>query len=83
MQYTCAYWEKSEEGDLNTAQRHKMELIAQKLKLREGMQILDIGCGFGTLAHYLAANYKVYVTGCSISKGKFLNYKVITKFLNF
>lgn len=68
MQYTCGYWEKASEGDLDTAQFHKMELIAEKLKLKPGMKVLDIGCGFGTLAHHLAAKYGVHVTGCSISK---------------
>jgi cyclopropane-fatty-acyl-phospholipid synthase len=68
MQYTCGYFELASEDDLDTAQLHKMELIAMKLKLSPGMTVLDIGCGFGTLSHYLAENYKVHVVGCSISK---------------
>lgn len=66
MQYTCGYWRTA--TDLDQAQLDKMELIAAKLDLRSGMSVLDIGCGFGTLAHHLAANYGVSVVGCSISK---------------
>jgi len=45
-----------------------MELLAQKLKLKPGMSILDLGCGFGGLAKYLAENYAVSVVGCTISE---------------
>jgi cyclopropane-fatty-acyl-phospholipid synthase len=66
MQYSCGYWKTAK--DLDSAQFAKMELIAQKLKLKPGMKVLDIGCGFGTLAHHLAKNHGVSVVGCSISK---------------
>ena len=35
--------------DLAAAQRRKLETICQKLRLRPGMQLLDIGCGWGGL----------------------------------
>jgi cyclopropane-fatty-acyl-phospholipid synthase len=66
MQYTCGYWKSAK--NLEEAQLAKMELIAQKLKLEPGMTVLDIGCGFGTLAYYLASKHRVKVVGCSISK---------------
>ena len=66
MQYSCGYWKTA--TDLNTAQIHKLELIAKKLHLKPGMKVLDIGCGFGGLAKYLAKNYGVSVVGCTISK---------------
>jgi len=65
MQYTCGYWKTAQ--NLEEAQQAKMELIAQKLKLKPGMRVLDIGCGFGTLGKYLAKYYGVTVTGCTIS----------------
>tara|TARA_Y100001958_G_C21176001_1_gene506808 strand:- start:73 stop:1266 length:1194 start_codon:yes stop_codon:yes gene_type:complete len=67
MQYTCAYFDKDYET-LNEAQLSKMKLIAKKLNLKEGMEVLDIGCGFGGLANYLANNYNVKVTGVSLSQ---------------
>ena len=45
-----------------------MELIAQKLKLKPGMKVLDIGCGWGGLCKYLAEKYQVRVVGVTISK---------------
>jgi cyclopropane-fatty-acyl-phospholipid synthase len=66
MQYTCGYWARAD--NLNDAQLHKMELIAQKLKLKPGMKVLDIGCGWGLLCKYLAENYGVQCVGVSIGK---------------
>lgn len=69
MQYTCAYFDKDYEI-LDEAQLSKMNLIAKKLHLKEGMEILDIGCGFGGLANYLANEYKVKVTGVTLSQNQ-------------
>jgi cyclopropane-fatty-acyl-phospholipid synthase len=66
LQYTCGYWRNAK--DLDEAQLAKMDLIARKLTLKPGMRVLDIGCGFGTLAYHLAKNYGVSVVGCSVSK---------------
>ncbi|TMW56093.1 hypothetical protein Poli38472_008741 [Pythium oligandrum] len=67
MQYSCAYFKDIEDTDLDGAQRLKMHMIAQKLKLEPGMRVLEIGCGWGGLACYLAKNYNVHVTGITIS----------------
>ncbi|ODM97097.1 Cyclopropane-fatty-acyl-phospholipid synthase [Orchesella cincta] len=66
MQYSCGYWKDAK--TLDEAQYAKMDLIAQKLKLKPGMKVLDIGCGFGSLDLHLAKHYGVSVVGCSISK---------------
>ncbi|USQ13649.1 cyclopropane fatty acyl phospholipid synthase [Legionella lytica] len=66
MNYTCAYWHNA--TDLDMAQRNKLELSCQKLKLKPGMRVLDIGCGFGSFAKYAAENYGVSVVGITISK---------------
>ena len=67
MQYTCAYFNKPN-MTLDEAQYEKMELIAKKLDLKQGMEVLDIGCGFGSLAKHLAEKYKVNVIGVTLSK---------------
>ena len=74
MQYTCAYFYK-DELTLDEAQYAKMELIAKKLNLKEGMTVLDIGCGFGSMANHLASNYKVTVTGVTLSKEQIKLYE--------
>lgn len=66
MNYTCGYWKSA--NDLETAQRDKLELVCQKLQLKPGMRLLDIGCGFGALAKYAAQNFGVEVVGVTISK---------------
>ena len=66
MQYTCAYFNK-DDMTLDEAQESKMDLIAKKLDLKEGMDVIDIGCGFGSMANYLAKKYKVKVTGVTLS----------------
>jgi cyclopropane-fatty-acyl-phospholipid synthase len=65
MQYSCGYWRGAE--TLSEAQIGKMELLARKLKLAPGQQVLDIGCGWGDLAIHLAKKYSCHVTGLTIS----------------
>ncbi len=66
MNYTCGYWRHAH--NLDQAQEDKLELICQKLKLAPGMTMLDIGCGWGSLAKYAAEKYQVKVIGVTISK---------------
>ncbi|KAJ6634288.1 Cyclopropane-fatty-acyl-phospholipid synthase [Pseudolycoriella hygida] len=65
MSYSCGYWKDAK--TLEEAQEHKMELICRKLKLKPGMRVLDIGCGWGGLCEFLAVNYKVDVVGVNLS----------------
>lgn len=65
MNYSCGYWKDAE--TLDEAQRNKMDLICRKLDLKEGMSVLDIGCGWGGLSLYMAKEYGVKVTGVTIS----------------
>ena len=65
MQYSCAYWKDAQ--TLEQAQEAKLDLICRKLQLAPGMRVLDIGCGWGGLAYYMAKNYGVSVEGVTIS----------------
>jgi cyclopropane-fatty-acyl-phospholipid synthase len=65
MTYSCGYWQKAD--SLDEAQEHKLELICRKLGLQPGMKILDIGCGWGSLAGYAAEKYQVKVVGVTVS----------------
>ena len=66
LQYSCAYW-PSLDITLEEAQRLKKAHIAAKLNLKPGHKVLDIGCGWGGMAIYLAQNYDVNVVGVTLS----------------
>ncbi|MFV2033183.1 MAG: class I SAM-dependent methyltransferase, partial [Gammaproteobacteria bacterium] len=67
MQYSCAYFHHKKVG-LDEAQQAKMHRIASKLLLHPGQRVLDIGCGWGGLALYLARHTGVEVVGITLSK---------------
>lgn len=64
-QYSCAYFEGTQ--DLNDAQIKKMDLICKKIRLCPSDHVLDIGCGWGGLAGYMAKRYGCNVTAVNIS----------------
>lgn len=65
MVYSCAYW--SEGGTLEQAQRDKLGLICRKLGLKEGDRLLDVGCGWGSMAIHAAREYGARVVGVTLS----------------
>ncbi|WP_248465769.1 cyclopropane fatty acyl phospholipid synthase [Pectobacterium versatile] len=66
MQYSCAYWKQAQ--TLEQAQEDKLAMICEKLQLKSGMTLLDIGCGWGGLAEFAARHYGVSVYGITISR---------------
>lgn len=67
MQYSCGYWPR-EGMSLSQAQEAKLAHIAAKLALAPGQRILDIGCGWGGMAIYLARHAGVEVLGITLSE---------------
>ena len=67
MQYSCAYWPR-EGMTLDEAQDAKLAHIAAKLSLQPGQRVLDIGCGWGGMAIYLARHADVQVLGITLSE---------------
>ncbi|WP_405598614.1 cyclopropane-fatty-acyl-phospholipid synthase family protein [Streptomyces sp. NBC_01410] len=66
MVYSCAYWQDG--GTLEDAQRDKLDLVCRKLGLKEGDRLLDVGCGWGSMAMHAAREYGVQVTGITLSR---------------
>ncbi len=65
MVYSCGYWAGAE--NFEAAQEAKLQLACEKLGLRPGHRVLDIGCGWGGFAKYAAETRGVSVLGVTIS----------------
>lgn len=66
MVYTCAYF-PTPDISLEEAQEAKMDLVCRKLCLRPGETVVEVGCGWGALAIYMAQHYRVRVRAFNIS----------------
>lgn len=68
MVYSCGRWEHA--SSLDEAQEAKLDFVCRQLRLRPGMTLLDIGCGWGSLARYAAEKYGAKVVGITISRAQ-------------
>ncbi|MFF9161819.1 class I SAM-dependent methyltransferase [Streptomyces longwoodensis] len=69
MVYSCAYWPVPEPGaTLEQAQYDKLELVSRKLGLTPGQRLLDVGCGWGSMAIHAAREHGVSVVGITLSQ---------------
>jgi cyclopropane-fatty-acyl-phospholipid synthase len=66
MVYSCAVWDDESVG-LDAAQEAKLDLVCRKLELRPGARLLDVGCGWGSLALHAAQHYGAQVVGITLS----------------
>jgi cyclopropane-fatty-acyl-phospholipid synthase len=69
-QYSCGYF-KNENDTLETAQNNKIQHIIKKLNIQPNQKVLDIGCGWGSLAIDIAQSTNCKVTGITLSKKQF------------
>ena len=67
MTYSCAYF-ADDAMSLDDAQRTKYDVICRKLGLREGMRLLDVGCGWGGMLLHAAEHYGVTGVGVTLSQ---------------
>ncbi|RMG60721.1 MAG: cyclopropane fatty acyl phospholipid synthase [Calditrichaeota bacterium] len=68
MIYSCAYWKDA--ANLDEAQEAKLDLVCRKLLLEPGLRVLDIGCGWGGTARFMAETYRVEVVGITVSRNQ-------------
>ncbi|MGH7130855.1 MAG: class I SAM-dependent methyltransferase [Phycisphaerales bacterium] len=66
MVYTCAYFPRTDVS-LEAAQEAKMEHVCRKVCLRLGETVVEAGCGWGSLALYMARRYGVHVKAFNVS----------------
>ena len=69
-QYSCGYF-KNENDTLEIAQNNKIQHVIKKLNIQPNQKILDIGCGWGSLAIDIAKSINCEVTGITLSKNQF------------
>lgn len=77
MTYTCAVFDDEDagldrvgasDGALESAQFRKYDLVARKLGLEKGMDLLDVGCGWGGMVRHAAREHGVRAIGVTLSK---------------
>ena len=70
MVYSCAYFEQEPSASytVDDAQRAKLDLVARKLGLRQGMRVLDVGCGWGSYLIHAAREYGAEGVGITLSQ---------------
>ena len=94
LKYSCSFWEE-DTSNLDEAEDNMLEIYSERSKIKDGMNVLDIGCGWGSLSLYLAKKYpKSEITGVSNSSSqkafidslalerKIPNLNIITKDIN-
>ena len=94
LKYSCCFWDDNT-LDLDTAEDNMLEIYSERAEIIDGMNILDIGCGWGSLSLFLAQKYpKSKITGVSnsssqkifvdsvASKRNISNLKIITRDIN-
>ena len=93
LTYSSAVY-KNYKDDLETAQRNKFQELINLMNIKDGNKVLEIGCGWGGFAEFLAKNYDVSIDCITISKNQYeftkkrifnagLNNKVNVKFLDY
>ena len=94
LKYSSCYW-NDDTSSLDEAEDIMLDLYCKRAKIKDGMTILDVGCGWGSLSLYLAQKYpKSKITGVSNSNSqrKFIeklgyernlhNLNIVTKDIN-
>jgi cyclopropane-fatty-acyl-phospholipid synthase len=67
MTYSCAIFSRGAKT-LEEAQETKLELVCQKLALKPGDRVLDVGCGWGSFALHAATRHEAHVVGITLSE---------------
>lgn len=65
LKYSCAYYSRGDES-LDQAEEAMLNLYAERAELADGQEILELGCGWGSLTLYMAERYP-NATICAVS----------------
>ena len=84
QKYSCCYWEK-DVRDLGQAERRTLEITCERARLENGMSILELGCGWGSLTLWLAKQYpesQITAVSNSSSQRDYITAEAIRRKLN-
>ena len=56
LKYSCCYW-PADVGRLSEAETAALELTVRRAGITDGMQVLDLGCGWGSLSLWIAEHF--------------------------
>jgi cyclopropane-fatty-acyl-phospholipid synthase len=56
LKYSSGYWNENV-TDIDRSESDMLELTCQRAQLQDGQQVLELGCGWGSLSLYMAAKY--------------------------
>ena len=74
MKYSACYWPPGVRG-LDEAEEAMLELTCERAQVEDGMEVLDLGCGWGSLSFWVAENYpksRVLAVSNSVPQGEFI-----------
>jgi cyclopropane-fatty-acyl-phospholipid synthase len=77
LKYSCCYWTK-DVSDIDEAEEVMLRLTCQRARLENGMNILDLGCGWGSLSIWIAEKYpdsQIVAVSNSALQGDFIKSK--------
>lgn len=83
LKYSSGHWKNAK--DLSSAEEEMLELTCRRANIIDGMEILELGCGWGSLTLYLARKYpssKITAVSNSHSQAEFINTKASEERLN-
>lgn len=68
MKYSCGLWPEGNKTTFEESEHAMLEFYCERAELQDGMKVLDLGCGWGSVSLYIAAKYpKMQVTSVSNS----------------
>ena len=84
LKYSSCYW-PSADTDLASAEDEMLALTAERAGIKDGMRILDLGSGWGSLSLWLAEHYpdsEILAVSNSASQGDFIRSRAASNGLN-
>ncbi len=94
LKYSSGYW-KDGVTDINTSEHDMLELTCERAELKDGQDVMELGCGWGSLSLFMAAKFpnsrftvvsnsrtqKIYIDEIA-KKRSISNLEVITSDIN-